>query len=273
MNRTYPKAVGYEQMSDSRPWYTKTGRLEFYRDEDEFIEAGENLPVHREPIDSTFYEPNVIVAPPHEAIRPAGPEDYGVRRDDLSGETRQGRNVVRTWARAEELAAPAASRRLPLRLPHAQVPPRRPHHADRHRHDRHAVRAVRRHLPPRQAHALRRRGLRRHQPGGRQGARRRGRRLRLDRLRPRGPALPRLAEEAEGLRVRRACSAAPATTRARRGASPACGSTCTAPRPARSRATRRGPTAWRRTRAPATRRCSAPARTSRRRAAGSSRPG
>jgi nitrate reductase alpha subunit len=47
MNRTYPKAVGYEQVNDSRPWYTKTGRLEFYRDEDEFIEAGENLPVHR----------------------------------------------------------------------------------------------------------------------------------------------------------------------------------------------------------------------------------
>jgi len=63
MNRTYPKSVGYEQIEDSRPWYTKTGRLEFYREEDEFVAAGENLPVHREPIDSTFYEPNVIVAP------------------------------------------------------------------------------------------------------------------------------------------------------------------------------------------------------------------
>ena len=63
MTRTNPKAVGYEQVYDSRPWYTKTGRLEFYREEDEFIEAGENLPVHREPVDSTFYEPNVIVAP------------------------------------------------------------------------------------------------------------------------------------------------------------------------------------------------------------------
>jgi nitrate reductase / nitrite oxidoreductase, alpha subunit len=72
-NRTTPKAVGYEQVTDSRPWYTKSGRLEFYREEDEFIEAGENLPVHREPVDSTFYEPNVIVAPPHEAIAPPGP--------------------------------------------------------------------------------------------------------------------------------------------------------------------------------------------------------
>jgi nitrate reductase alpha subunit len=106
MNRTYPKTVGYEQVSDSRPWYTKTGRLEFYRDEDEFIEAGENLPVHREPIDSTFYEPNVIIAPPSECIRPASPEDYGVERSDISGETRQGRNVVRPWSEQKNAPHP-----------------------------------------------------------------------------------------------------------------------------------------------------------------------
>ncbi|MFN8546421.1 MAG: molybdopterin-dependent oxidoreductase [Candidatus Eisenbacteria bacterium] len=106
MNRTNPKSVGYEQVTDSRPWYTKTGRLEFYREEDEFIEAGENLPVHREPIDSTFYEPNVIVAPKHEAIRPQGPADYGVPESDLSCETRQGRNVVRTWAETKASAHP-----------------------------------------------------------------------------------------------------------------------------------------------------------------------
>ena len=96
-SRTSPKVVGFEQVTDSRPWYTKSGRLEFYREEDEFIEAGENLPVHREPVDSTFYEPNVIVAPKHEAIRAKGPEDYGVKPDDLSCEVRCGRNVVRTW--------------------------------------------------------------------------------------------------------------------------------------------------------------------------------
>ncbi len=104
MSRTSPKVVGYEQIQDSRPWYTKSGRLEFYRDEDEFIEAGENLPVHREPIDSTFYEPNVIVTAKHEALRPQGPEDYGVARDDLSCEVRQGRNVMKTWA--EEKLSP-----------------------------------------------------------------------------------------------------------------------------------------------------------------------
>ena len=108
MGRTNPKAVGYEQVTDSRPWYTKTGRLELYREEAEFIEAGENLPVHREPVDSTFYEPNVIVAPAHEVIRPAGPEVYGVSRGDVSGETRQGRNVVMSWAEAKRSRHPLA---------------------------------------------------------------------------------------------------------------------------------------------------------------------
>ncbi len=108
MTRTYPKAVGYEQVYDSKPWYTKTGRLEFYREEDEFINAGENLAVHREPIDSTFYEPNVIVAPKHEAIRAKGPEAYGLDPKDQSCEVRQGRNVVKTWAETKETAHPLA---------------------------------------------------------------------------------------------------------------------------------------------------------------------
>ena len=105
-NRTIPKAVGYEQVADSRPWYTKSGRLEFYREEAEFIEAGENLPVHREPVDSTFYEPNVIVAPKHEAIRPVGPEEYGVKLDDMTCDVRCGRNVVKTWAKLKDSPHP-----------------------------------------------------------------------------------------------------------------------------------------------------------------------
>ena len=110
MNRTTPKAVGYEQIVDSRPWYTKSGRLEFYREEDEFIESGENLPVHREPVDATFYEPNVIVAPPHPAIRPAGPAVYGVDSSDLSCEVRQGRNVVRSWSETRGAPHPLVAR-------------------------------------------------------------------------------------------------------------------------------------------------------------------
>ena len=108
MSRTNPKTVGYEQVYDSRPWYTKTGRLEFYREEDEFIDAGENLPVHREPIDSTFYEPNVIVALAHPFIKPKGPEDYGLKRNELSNDVRQGRNVVLSWQEAKKTAHPLA---------------------------------------------------------------------------------------------------------------------------------------------------------------------
>jgi nitrate reductase / nitrite oxidoreductase, alpha subunit len=88
--------VGWEQTQESKPWYTKTGRLEFYREEDEFVEYGENLPVHREPVDGTHHEPNVIVAKPHPAIRPAPPEAYGLRPDDLRTEVRQVRNVIRS---------------------------------------------------------------------------------------------------------------------------------------------------------------------------------
>jgi nitrate reductase alpha subunit len=96
MSRTYPKYIGYDQSEESAPWYNKTGRLEFYREEPEFQEHGENLPLHREPVDATFYEPNVIVARKHPLIKPKTPADYGWPTEDLSGETRQVRNVIYT---------------------------------------------------------------------------------------------------------------------------------------------------------------------------------
>jgi nitrate reductase alpha subunit len=96
--RTYPRHGGWEQRQESKPWYNRTGRLEFYRDEPEFIEHGENVPVWREPVDSTFYEPNAILAKPHPSISPVGPEQYGLRRDDQAAETRQVRNVVKPWS-------------------------------------------------------------------------------------------------------------------------------------------------------------------------------
>jgi nitrate reductase alpha subunit len=92
--RTYPKVGAWEQGTEGKPWYTKTGRLEFYREEQEFMDSGENVLVHREPIDSTFYEPNVIVAKPHPLLRPKRPEDYGVDPGDVSGDTRQARHVI-----------------------------------------------------------------------------------------------------------------------------------------------------------------------------------
>jgi nitrate reductase alpha subunit len=62
--------------------------------------------VYREPIDSTFYEPNVIVAKPHPALRPVGPEDYGVSRTDLSGDVRQARHVVKPWSEVKHTRHP-----------------------------------------------------------------------------------------------------------------------------------------------------------------------
>ena len=94
--RTYPRTFSWEQVHESKPWYTKTGRLEFYRPEAEFVEAGENLIVYREPVDSTFYDPNVIVARPHPALRPTAPEGYGVDRAKRDWSARQGRNVIVT---------------------------------------------------------------------------------------------------------------------------------------------------------------------------------
>jgi nitrate reductase alpha subunit len=105
--RTYPKVIGWEQTQESRPWYTRSGRLEFYRDEDEFIEYGENMSVYREPVDATFYEPNALVGnKKHPALRPVPPEQYGLQPDDRSTDVRQVRNVVMTWAELKQSKAP-----------------------------------------------------------------------------------------------------------------------------------------------------------------------
>lgn len=106
MSRTYPKYVGYEQTEEDKQWYTKSGRLEFFRDEPEFKNAGESIPVHREPIDSTFYEPNVIVSKPHPSINPETPDKYGVSIDNMSTDVRQGRNVVKSWEELKKTTHP-----------------------------------------------------------------------------------------------------------------------------------------------------------------------
>jgi nitrate reductase alpha subunit len=126
--RTYPRTFSWEQVQESKPWYTKTGRLEFYRGEPEFIEAGENLVVYREPVDSTFYDPNAIVARPHPAIRPMTPEQYGFDRAKRDWSARQGRNVVLT---PEEL----------LRTEHPLLPAgyRNVFHTPKYRHGSHTT--------------------------------------------------------------------------------------------------------------------------------------
>ncbi len=101
LSRTNPKVMGYEQIAESRPWFTKSGRLEFYREEDEWLEYGEAVPIHREAVDATHYEPNVIVANLNDESRPlfkfmGEPERYGMDRtaSAIDMEQRQTRNVI-----------------------------------------------------------------------------------------------------------------------------------------------------------------------------------
>jgi nitrate reductase alpha subunit len=102
--RTYPRVTGYEQIQESVPFYNKTGRLEFYREEDTFIHEGENLIVHREPIESTPYLPNAIVCTAVEALRPERRPD--VRLEDTGVEARTRRNQVMEWERVKHTANP-----------------------------------------------------------------------------------------------------------------------------------------------------------------------
>ncbi|MDP7266349.1 MAG: molybdopterin-dependent oxidoreductase [Candidatus Thermoplasmatota archaeon] len=109
MVRTTPRVGGYEQIHESKPFYTKTGRMEFFREEPEWRDAGENLPIFRETVDSTHYEPAVIVDEgSNPAIRPMGPADYGFHLDQLDAETRQVRNVVKGWSDLKNTKHPLA---------------------------------------------------------------------------------------------------------------------------------------------------------------------
>ncbi len=82
-----------EQIDDSLPFYTDTGRMNAYVDIPEAIEYGENLIVHREAIEATPYLPNVIVSTsPY--LRP---RDYGIAPDELDADLRSVRNVMMAW--------------------------------------------------------------------------------------------------------------------------------------------------------------------------------
>jgi nitrate reductase alpha subunit len=100
--RTYPRVPFYEQINDSIPFYTDSGRLHSYCDIPEAIEFGENLCVHREGVEATPYLPNVIVSTsPY--IRPV---DYGIPHDTLDPELRQVRNVKMSWQEVKATVNP-----------------------------------------------------------------------------------------------------------------------------------------------------------------------
>jgi nitrate reductase alpha subunit len=100
--RTYPRVPFWEQIHDSIPFYTDSGRLASYCDLPEAIEYGENLVVHREAVEATPYLPNVIVST-SPFIRPV---DYKVPLDTLDADLRQVRNVKLPWSEAKKTVNP-----------------------------------------------------------------------------------------------------------------------------------------------------------------------
>jgi len=92
--RTYPRMPFYEQVHDSLPFFTDTGRLNAYCDIPEALEHGENFIVHREGPEATPYLPNVIVSS-NPYIRP---EDYGIPPGETDPEKRSVRNLKLPWA-------------------------------------------------------------------------------------------------------------------------------------------------------------------------------
>ena len=100
--RTYPRVPFWEQVHDSIPFYTDSGRLASYCDIPEAIEYGENLVVHREGVEATPYLPNVIVSS-SPFVRP---KDYGIPLDTKDPDLRQVRNVKLPWAEAKKTVNP-----------------------------------------------------------------------------------------------------------------------------------------------------------------------
>jgi nitrate reductase alpha subunit len=100
--RTYPRVPFWEQVHDSIPFYTDSGRLHSYCDIPEAIEFGENLIVHREGVEATPYLPNVIISTsPY--VRPA---DYGIPLDTTDPDLRTVRNVKLSWEEAKKTVNP-----------------------------------------------------------------------------------------------------------------------------------------------------------------------
>jgi len=77
--RTYPRMPFWEQLYESMPFGTDSGRMHAYCDIPEAIEHGENFIVHREAPEATPYLPNVIVST-NPYIRP---DNYGITAEML----------------------------------------------------------------------------------------------------------------------------------------------------------------------------------------------
>ncbi len=100
--RTYPRIPFWEQLNDSVPFYTDTGRMNAYCDIPEAIEYGENIISHRESPEATPYLPNVIVT----SSRFVRPDDYGIPLDAEGWDERTVRNVSMAWEKVKDTKNP-----------------------------------------------------------------------------------------------------------------------------------------------------------------------
>lgn len=103
---SYPRIPFKEQVEQSLPFYTDTGRMHGYVDIPEAIEYGENLIVHREAVEATPYMPNVIVST-SPFLRP---QSYGIPNDSDDPDHRAVRNVMMSWAEVKKTKNPLIER-------------------------------------------------------------------------------------------------------------------------------------------------------------------
>ena len=105
--RTYPRVPFYEQIYDSIPFYTDTGRLCAYTDIPEAIEYGENLVVHREAPEATPYLPNVIVSTsPYVRPNNYGIDPAALQREVIDADLRAVANNKLPWSEVKKTVNP-----------------------------------------------------------------------------------------------------------------------------------------------------------------------
>ncbi|GAB1722578.1 MAG: molybdopterin-dependent oxidoreductase [Nitrospira sp. CR1.1] len=102
MCRTYPRHPLWEETNESKPHWTRSGRLETYRVEPEAIEYGENFIVHREGPECTPYLPNAIMTT-NPYVRP---DDYGIPVTAQHHDDKTVRNIKLPWAEIKQHANP-----------------------------------------------------------------------------------------------------------------------------------------------------------------------
>ena len=118
MCRTYPRHPLWEETNESKPQWTRSGRIETYRVEPEAIEYGENFISHREGPECTPYLPNAIFSN-NPYIRP---DDYGIPITAQHHDDKTVRNIKLPWAGNQAASEPVVGEGLPVLLRHAQDP-------------------------------------------------------------------------------------------------------------------------------------------------------